>query len=291
VSELLRRFRYPLTYLALSAVCLLSMASSRAGGELGFAPRLVTGVSLPLQRMVTLPVGFARRLWTDYVALVELRQENLRLREANARLADENLQFREAIVASERFQRLLGVRGQHESSMIPANVVAQDLSPWFRSLMLDQGKSAGIQTGMPVITDQGLVGVVSGTTAGAAKVLLVTDPQSRIDAFVQRTRARATVRGRGRRACAVEYLRRDADVREGDLVITSGRGGVYPKGLVVGRIERIERKPYGLFQEAELTPAVDVEVIEEAFVLLERREVPRAAEFEAGEELFSELDR
>jgi len=291
VSELLRRFSYPLTYLGLAVVCLLSMASSRTQAELGIAPRLIFGVGVPLQRMVTLPVEFTRRLWTDYVALVELRQENLRLREANARLSDENLQFREAIVASERFQRTAGVRAQHEVPMVPANVVAQDLSPWFRSLMLDQGKSAGIQSGMPVITDQGLVGVVSGTTSGAAKVLLVTDPQSRIDAFVQRSRARATVRGRGRRACAVEYLRRDADVRDGDLLITSGRGGVYPKGLVIGRVEKVERKPYGLFQEAELTPAVDVEVIEEAFVLLERREVPRAGEFEAGEELFSELDR
>ncbi len=291
MSELLRRFRYPLTYLGLAVVCLLSMASSRAQGELGIAPRLLIGVGVPLQRMVTLPVGFARRVFRDYVALVELRQENLRLHEANARLADENLQFREAIVASERFQRTAGMRAQHEVPMVPANVVAQDLSPWFRSLMLDQGKSAGILTGMPVITDEGLVGVVSGTTAGAAKVLLVTDPQSRIDAFVQRSRARATVRGRGRRACAIEYLRRDAEVREGDLLITSGRGGVYPKGLVIGRVESVERKPYGLFQEAELLPAVDVEVIEEAFVLLERREVPRAGEFEAGEELFSELDR
>ncbi len=289
MSELLRRFRYPLTYLTLAVACLLSMASAETPAELGFGPRLVVQIATPLQRAVTAPLGFVREFWDEYVALVGLRQENRRLMQANARLEDENLQYREAIVASERFSRLAALPEQHELPMVAANVVAQDLSPWFRSLVLDHGSDAGIRAGMPVVTDRGLVGVVSGTTPRAAKVLLATDPQSRIDAVVQRTRARATVRGRGRDTCAVEYLARDADVREGDLLITSGRGDMYPKGLVVGRIVRVERRPYGLFQDAELEPAADFETVEEAFVILERREVPSAEEFETGDALFADV--
>src|SRR3990172_9672329 len=106
MSELLRRFRYPLTYLTLAVACLLSMASSETPAELGLGPRLLVEVATPLQRAVTAPLGFARDLWTEYVALVGLREENRRLRDANARLEDENLQYREAIVASERFSRL-----------------------------------------------------------------------------------------------------------------------------------------------------------------------------------------
>lgn len=288
MSELFSRVRYPLTYLVLAVLCLLSMASTRLPDSLGVGPGAVLRVAVPLQRMVTFPVDLVRTVWSDYVALVGLRQKLQRTREELARVQDENLQYKEAIVASERFQRLSGFRAQHEVPMIPANVVAQDLSPWFRSVILDQGATAGILAGMPVITDHGLVGVVSGTTPRASKVLLVTDPQSKIDAYVQRTRARGTVRGRSRASCDFEYVERDEDVRVGDLLLTSGRGALYPKGLVIGRVTTAETRPYGLFQDAELRPAVDFETLEEVFVILERRDVPPAEEFGTGEALWAE---
>jgi rod shape-determining protein MreC len=250
--------------------------------ELGFGPRLVLRVTLPLQRMVTLPIGLARTLWSDYVALVGLRRDNLRLSEELAHLSEENLQYREALVASDRFKRLSGFGEQHDVPMVPANVVAEDLSPWFRSIILDQGAAAGILPGMPVITDTGLVGVVSGTTPRASKVLLVTDPQSRIDAYVQRTRARGTVHGRARPSCDFEYLLRDEDVRGGDRLLTSGRGALYPKGLLIGRIADVDRKPYGLFQAASVKLEVDFEKLEEVFVILERRDVPEAEDFDGA---------
>lgn len=283
MSELLDRLRYPLTYLILALVCTLTMASARTPRELGLGPRLVLRLTLPLERMVTFPVGVVRGFWHEYVALVDLRRTNQRLREELARLGEQNLQYREAIVKSERFRRLADFHAQEDVPMRPANVVAQDLSPWFRSVVLDQGGAAGILPGMAVITDEGLVGVVSGTTPRAAKVLLVTDPQSRVDAYVQRTRARGTVHGRARPTCAFEYLRRDEDVREGDVLLTSGRGALYPKGVQIGRITGVDRRPYGLFQAARLEPVVDFGTLEEVFVILERRDVPTAEEFRTGE--------
>jgi rod shape-determining protein MreC len=134
---------------------------------------------------------------------------------------------------------------------------------------------------MPVITDEGLVGVVVGTTPRAAKVLLTIDLQSRVDAYVQRTRARGTLRGTSRQTCEFEYVLRDDDVREGDLLLTSGLGDLFPKGLVVGRVTKVERQPYGLFQRAEVKTAVDLQRLEEVFVLLQQPELP-------AEEAFSE---
>ncbi len=284
MSDLLRRYSYPLTYLLVASICAIAMASQHAPTELGFAPRLVLNLTLPLERMVTLPVQELRGVWGDYVALVGVREENEKLRGRLARLEEENHQYREAILSSERFQRLAGFRAQREVPMVPANVIHQDLSPWFQSLIIDQGAAAGIRPGMPVITDSGVVGLVSGTTPGASKVMLVIDPQSRLDAYVERTRARATVRGIAGRECDLDYVSRQENLEEGDLLLTSGMGGVYPKGLLVGRVSKVDRTTPGLFLAASVLPAVDFTRLDEVFVILEQRAIPDEESFTASDE-------
>ena len=228
MNELLARFHYPLTYLILVLVCVVNLASPEESEGLDPGSQLLIELTLPLQRMVTLPFQEVSRFYSDYKSLVFVRGENERLRADLARVNEENLQYREAIVASERFQRLAGLRAR-EVPMVPANVVAQDLSAWFRSVLIDQGSSTGIRPGMPVITDSGVVGLVVGTTPRAAKVLLVIDPRSRVDAYVQRTRAQGTVQGTADALSNFEYVLRDEDVQAGDLLLTSGLGAVYPK--------------------------------------------------------------
>ncbi len=284
MSDLLRRLSYPLTYLSLVSLCVVGILSHQEPAQLGMAPRLVLAITLPLQRVVTFPVRETARLWNDYVGLIHVRQENEQLRGQITDLELENLQYAEAIVSSERFQRLSGFRAKREIPMVPANVVAEDLSPWFQAVIIDQGSAADIGPGMPVITDSGVVGVVSGTTPGASKVLLILDPQSRVDVYVQRTRARGSVRGRSEQDCELADVLREEDVRIGDLVLTSGLAAVYPKGLVVGHVSRVEPLPYGLFQHAELRPAVDFRKLEEVFVILERRELPEDEEFSSDDE-------
>ena len=284
MSEQLRRYAYPLLYLLLASLCAISMASQHGPSDIGFAPRLVLNLTLPLERMVTLPVQELRGVWSDYVALVGVREENDKMRGRLARLEDENQQYREAILSSERFQKLAGFRSQREIPMVPANVIHQDLSPWFQSLIIDQGAAAGIRPGMPVITDSGVVGLVSGTTPGASKVMLMIDPQSRLDAYVERTRARGSVRGAASPTCDLDYVLRQESIEEGDLLLTSGMGGVYPKGLRVGRIAKVDRKTSGLFLAAEVTPAVDFTRLDEVFVILEQRQVPEEQAFSAADE-------
>lgn len=284
MSELLRRFHYPLTYLLLALLCVIGMTGRGESGALGPGSRALVDLTVPLQQMVTFPVREAQGVWRDYVALVGVREENERLAAELARTKQENLRYQEAIVSSERFQRLADFRARGDVPMLPANVIGQDLSAWFQSVIIDQGSAAEVRAGMPVITDSGVVGVVAGTTPGAAKVLLITDPQSRVDAYVQRTRARGTVRGTSHEGSDFAYVLRDEDVGEGDVLLTSGLGGIYPKGLVIGRIGAVERKPYGLFQRAEVAPAVDFRSLEEVFVILERREVPGPDAFSSGSE-------
>ncbi len=255
------------------------MSSRKGPAELDWASELVLAITLPIERTVTFPIREGRKLWRDYISLVDVRNDNSRLRESVSLLREENLQYREAIVSSERFQRLADFRAQREVPMVPANVVAQDLSAWFQSVMIDQGSTSGIRPGMPVITDEGVVGVVDGTTPSASKVLLIADPKSWLDTYVQRTRARGTVHGRSGRLCDFDYVLREEDVVVGDLLLTSGLGAVYPKGLIVGRVAEVEKKPYGLFQTARVEPTVDFRQLEEVFVILEQRKLPAAADF------------
>jgi rod shape-determining protein MreC len=285
VTELLRRFRYPLTYLLLTCLCIIRLTASPAPTEFSLPGRVLLELTVPVERMVTLPVTFVRRLWRGYIALVGIQRENLRLREQIVDLEEENLQYREAIVASERFRKLRHLQERNDLRMVPAAVIAQDLSPWFRSVIIDRGSSMGITTGMPVIADAGVAGVVAGTTPDAARVLMVIDPQSRIDVYVQRTRTRGTVRGRSTETCGFEYVLRDEDVEVGDLLLTSGLDLVYPKGLPVGRVSEVHRKPYGLFLTAELEPSVDFRRLEEVFVILDQKEVPTPEDFETRDDV------
>ena len=283
MSDLLNRFRYPLTYLLLLALCVISLVSRKGPVDLGLGSRLVLRLTVPLAEMVTLPVREARGIWDEYVAVLGVREENETLLRTISRLEEENLRFREAIVASERFESLAEFQERREVPMVPANVIAQDLSRWFQSVVIDRGAESGVRAGMPVITGSGVVGVVAGTTPEAAKVLLVIDLQSRVDAYVQRSRARGTVRGRSEEPCEFDYVLREDDVQEGDQLLTSGLGGVYPKGLVVGTVASVERKPYGLFQTVRVAPAVDFRKLEEVFVILEQREQPADEAFGAEE--------
>jgi len=114
-------------------------------------------------------------------------------------------------------------------------------------------------------------------------VLLVTDPQSHVDAYVQRTRARGTVRGGASNMAEFDYVLREQDVVVGDVLLTSGLGSVFPKSLVIGRISEVQREPFGLFLSATVEPAVDFGRLEEVFVVLEQRRLPDDTEFSSDD--------
>jgi rod shape-determining protein MreC len=129
---------------------------------------------------------------------------------------------------------------------------------------------------MPVVSPEGIVGHVLQTSPHSAKILLVIDFNSSVDALIQRSRAKGVVEGNGESLCRLKYAPRTQDIQPGDTVVTSGLGGRYPKGLLVGKISKVDKKSYGLFQQAEIVPSVDFAKLEEVFVITETQptEVP-----------------
>lgn len=274
MRDLLARLRIPLLLAGIVVFTLGTMvadrrATRRGDGELGFPSGLVLDVAAPVQKAMATPADVARDLWSRYVALLAVRSENERLRERVARLREENLQYREALVASGRLQRIAEMRSDYDTPMRPAEVAGQDLSAWYRSVLLDRGRTHGVHAGMPVVTDRGLVGLVTEASGRASQAMLLLDRQSSVDGLVQRSRAQGIVRGRRGDRLEFEFAVRGSDVREGDVVITSGLGGVYPKGLRIGEVVEVGEAG-DLLQTALLKPAVDFGRLEGVFVMLWR---------------------
>ncbi len=275
MGEIRSRIVFSLLIAALVAVATISMVvdrRTRLGGEslLPGWSRFVLDAAVPLQKMMTLPFDGARDAWNRYLALVGVGDQNETLRTQLAALREDNLQLREALVASGRLERIAEMREDFAVPMRPAELVGVDVSPWFRSVLLDRGQADGVYSGMPVISEDGLVGLVTATSGSAAKTMTVLDRQSAVEATVQRSRSRGIVRGRGGDGIVFEFVARGGDVLVGDLVITSGLGGVYPKGLRVGRVRAISDPGAKLLQTAELEPAVDFGRLEQVFVILRR---------------------
>ncbi|MEN8184483.1 MAG: rod shape-determining protein MreC [Myxococcota bacterium] len=272
--EILYRLGIPLVLGVLALLTGATMLVDRGGdprtpGE-GWWSGALLEVTAPLQKGISMPMGWVRDRYERYVDLLDLRTENERLQARVVALEEENLQYREALVAGGRLQRIVGMRDHFEAPLQPAEVVGQDVSPWFRSLLIDRGRRHGVRSGMPMVTDRGVVGLVTATSPHASRAMLVLDRQSAVDGIVQRSRARGIVRGTGSERLEFVFVVRGDDVRVGDVVITSGVGGVYPKGLRIGEVTEVEVDEDRLLHTAVVEPAVDLGRLEQVFVLLQR---------------------
>jgi rod shape-determining protein MreC len=268
------RIAIALAVAALAGTALVSMVADRRsasrGRELSWWSGLVLDLAVPVQKMVATPIDFARSAVRDYVAILDVREENESLRGKVAAIEEENLQLREALVASGRLARIAEMRDDFEVPMLPAELVGLDVSAWFRSGLVDRGRQHGVFSGMPVINEQGLVGLVTATSRNAAKVMLLIDRQSAVDAVVQRSRSRGIVRGAQGDDLLFEFVVRDGDVQAGDVLVSSGLGGVYPKGLRIGEVTAVSDSDSKMLRSASVRPAVDFGRLEQVFVMLRR---------------------
>ena len=271
----LKRMAVPLALVGLVVLTLASMISDRrsireGGRDLPWWEGAALDTTTFFQKVVSIPIDGASGVYREYVDLRGTREENVRLRERHAELEEEVLQLREALVTSGHLQRIAEMRSDYEIPMLPSEVVGFDVGPAFRSVLMDRGRSDGVKPGQPVITFDGAVGLVTATSDGSSRTMLLLDPQSSVDAIVQRSRVRGLVMGQGTGTLEFEFATRASDVQPGDVIITSGLGGVYPKGLRLGSVDTVEEERGQLQRSATLRPAVDLSRLEQVFVLLWR---------------------
>jgi rod shape-determining protein MreC len=269
VTSFFKRNRELLAVAVLLLVPLaLFLTSGRKGRAPVFADRAVVASTTFIARGITWGVDGASGVWSSYVWLQGAKQENKRLKEENTRLQAELVTLEEVRLENERLRKLLNYAEATGGQPVAAKVIGVNPDPNNLSLRIDRGEADGLTNGMPVVTPDGVVGHVIRVVPHAADVLLLHDPHSKIGVIVQRTRVRAIAGVDGTdRALKLEFALRSESVDEGDLVVTSGTDGVFPPGLVVGRLTKVDRQGKGTFQSAEILPAVDATRLEEVLVM------------------------
>lgn len=200
--------------------------------------------------------------------------EMIRLRAEAARLSLEN----RGLLALERenaeLRQMLGLARSSPYHFLTAQVAARDLNSWWQKVRLDCGTRQGASIGMPVVTADGLIGRVTDVSARTADVLFVIDPGSRVSCVISRINSFGIVQGKGLTArgpavCGMDFIARDAAVLAGDEVVTSGLGGIFPPGLLVGYVRNVKLDAGGLYQTAEILPAVDFRNVKQVFLIMQ----------------------
>jgi rod shape-determining protein MreC len=228
----------------------------------------------PFAQMVALPAGALtglernlREMWEGYLAFRQVYEDNRRLRGELQYLRGQNSELREAAAASQRLETLLEFKERAAVQTIAAQVIARDPSNWYRGVVLNKGEREGVHREMGVMTPAGAIGRVVRTTSTSAVVLLITDPKNAVAGLIQRTREEAIIEGTIDGRTRMKYIPLLSTVRAGDIVVTSGLTGGFPRGIPVGEITHIEKVEGDLFQTAEILPEVDFSALEEVLII------------------------
>lgn len=281
--EFLRRNQVLLTsglFLLLSLVLVMvNRGETRRFDPLG---AIFLEILRPFQVVASAVGHAASSTWGTYVGLVGVSRENETLHEKMRLLEAERHRTAEIELQNQRLRLLLDFRTELPDEAIAARIVGRDSTGLFESFTLDRGSRDGVSVGMAVVCADGVVGRVAQVSPRASRVLLMTNHNSGIDAIIQRTRARGIVEGVLEGDARMKYLKRTEDVVVGDVVVTSGLDGIYPKGIRIGRIMGVKKKEYGLFQVAQIVPSVDFSRLEEVLIVVSRPGFARESFAEPG---------
>ena len=251
-----------------AAVCLVLLTLQMRGKAAG-ASDLLAVVTTPIQSTLARVNHATVGVWSTYREWKNVRSENRRLRDEAQRLRVEALRVSEALEENQRLRRLLALKQAMPLATLSGEVIAREWGGWVRSLTVNRGRADRVTRLTAVIAPDGLIGRVVDVRPGASIVQVLTDPASTVGALVVRSRTQGIVEGEPRGTLRFKYMARDGDgIQVGDLVVTSGAGGLFPRGIPVGRVRAIDDRGSALFSYAHLTPAVDFARIDEVLLIV-----------------------
>jgi rod shape-determining protein MreC len=255
-------------FLALAVILITLWYREPETGVLHRTRALVHTATAPISAAglwVTAPVrgffGWAGDLGVSRSQLEALRSQNERLR---ARVSV----LEEARIENARLRRLLKITQTGKIDAVTARVIGRPSNQWDGVITIDVGTADGVKPSMPVVGPRGLLGQTVSVSNGSSRVRLITDQRSGVAALVQRTRAEGIVKGSIDARLTMQFVSTETTIRPGDVIVTSGIGGVYPKGLVIGEASAVEREPNALFQTVDVDPASTLVGLEEVLVLV-----------------------
>jgi rod shape-determining protein MreC len=280
--EIRHRVGSLLAVVLLGHVILIS-AQIQSKGGMPVLEAVTFGLFAEVQRAASAGVSLVRESWSHYVGLRHVKTENDTLKRQVADLQVDVQQQRALAEQSRGLERLLGLREQANLTTVAADIIGAGATPDFRTLTVDKGTLDGLQTDMAVIAPDGVVGRVVVPSLRAAKVQMLIDRNAAAGALIERSRAQGIVVGAGDERLRMEYVPETADVAVGDVVVSSGIDGIYPKGFVIGRVESIEKNGTA-YNQILIKPSVDFSRLEDVLVVLTPMPGHDAAEEQTPEE-------
>ena len=209
-------------------------------------------------------------LFDHYVWLINASKENTNLKKEIKALNGRLFDLAEVQRENDRLKKLLKVGESSVYQKVLAQIIAKDVDSGFRVLRVNKGSKHGISLRSPVVTSDGLVGYIYRVSSGYSDILTILDANNRVDGIITRTRTHGIIEGDSKNLCRMKYVVRTAQIEVGDEVITAGLGEIYPKGLKVGAVKKIEKESYGITQMVALEPSVDFDTLEEVMILLDQ---------------------
>ncbi|GAB4494886.1 MAG: hypothetical protein OHK0052_01000 [Anaerolineales bacterium] len=201
--------------------------------------------------------------------MAQLRQQNIQLEAEIARLQGQVLDLQQQLAETRVLSALLDfARANPQNEYLAATVIGRDPSPFLHYVLINRGSDDGLRRGMPVVTQQGLVGRVAAVTSGAARVQLITDPATFINVRIQPSGAEAALTGSVTGEVFLDLIPLDASILEGDLIVTSGLGGNYLPNILIGQVTGVRKREQDLFQSASVQPVVDFERLQVVLIIV-----------------------
>lgn len=224
----------------------------------------VTSPVRMLGSAVAAPFGALGNIAQNATASSETLSE---LKNRNEELTAQVAELSEAQETAERLEKLVGLKSTYSLESTAARIIGSTGDAWTDSVIIDKGSASGFEVGMPVCSSGGVIGQIIEVSANTSTVRLITDDQSGVSAMIQGSRAQGVLQGQADGTLRLEYVVSDAEVATGDIVITSGIGGTFPKGLPLGTVASIDRAPNAVYYTIVVRAASSAESNEEVLVI------------------------
>lgn len=267
-----------LIFVMVSAFCLILFAARGRFVPMVTSPAVIS-VLAPFQRALAWAGNELDFVTATIWEVATCYHQNEMLKNEVVQLRQQNLQAEEYAAENIRLRELLNYKASStQFDLIAAQVIGRNLDTWTNVIVVNRGTMDGIAKNMPVVTEKGLVGMVTEVTPNAATVQLILDPRSSVGALVQRPESRVAgiVRGNMEEAAVPQMVDvpRNSDIKEGDIIVTSGFGGIFPKGIMIGKVASLKNDTAGLLAIGSLEPAVDFQKLENVMIITASREAP-----------------
>lgn len=271
---MLRIFKSKVFLFGLITICILIVigVTSRQGSQANWLSHIANAAISPFQKIFSLSAEKVEGGLSFFKDIKAVQKENEELKAKIDQLEQENRELQEYREKNKEFREVLNLKDQfNDYDFVGANIIAKDPGNWFNIFTIDIGKKDGIENNFPVITSKGLVGSVLSSGAISSKVITLIDIDSTVSARISKSREIVRVKGditlKEQGLCRMDYISPEVDIEVGDMIETSGIGGVFPKGIIIGKVKEIRQTNSELSRYAVIEPAVDFKRLEEVVVL------------------------